>query len=125
MSKASTLYFRITLTIAIVCFAVAASHADIIPWLTTFEVNGHDNGGLGDNFVFFLTPGLPGPPFIDMTFSTPANLPSQTTVSVSPPTPPAEHNSRTQHRHCCGFPRERGHRNTPRNASTRSHVDVT
>jgi len=122
MSKAWTLCFGITLTIAIVCFAVAASHADIIPWLTTFEVNGHDNGGLGDNFVSFLTP---GPPLIDMTFSIPANLPSQTTVSVSPTTLPAAHNSRTQLGNCCGFRRERGHRNRRRSPSTRSHVDVT
>jgi len=54
----------------------------IPPWLTgSFFVEGFDNFGLGENSVFVLS----GPPFFpEMTFSPPANLPSQTTEICDP-----------------------------------------
>ena len=75
MSKASTSCFRVTLLVAIACFAVVACHADdTIPLLTgNFDAFGSLNFGTGSNLVI-----LNGPSAVGMTFSPPANLPSNT-----------------------------------------------
>jgi hypothetical protein len=81
MSNASTLCFRVTLIVAIVCFSVVAGHAGTVPELTgTFEPV-----GLGNNPAGPFTVSFPPNPFVtQMTFSQPANLPSQTTMNCAP-----------------------------------------
>ena len=83
MSKASTSCFKVTLLVAIVCFAVVAGHADTIPELTgTFNVFGSDNfGNPRVNMVNLISP--IGVPFAGMTFSPPANLPFTTITNCS------------------------------------------
>ena len=86
MSKASTLCFRVTLIVAIVCCAVVAGHADIIPELTGDFIAYAPTGGLPDGRtgvpLYLPTGGFSG---ALMFLAPPANLPSKTTTTCTDP----------------------------------------